>query len=87
MISVYNLFETMPPAPGPIGRFERTKNFVVEKFRKPNKKTMEKEDGKPMYRTKKLPSGEVLTFAIKKTEGPEGGRTKLVNIKRPKGDE
>lgn len=65
-------------------RLETTKNFIVEKFRKPNKSNRVKENNKDMYRSKKLPSGEVLTFAIKNSPGPEGGKTKLVNIKRLK---
>ena len=75
MISLFTLFEAS---------IEYTKNFKVEKFRKPNKLDRQTEDGKDMYRSKKLPNGEVLTFAIKKTTGPEGGKTKLINIKKPK---
>ncbi len=61
----------------PIGR-EITTNFIVEDYKDPPKKQVLR------YRSKKLPDGTVLTFAVMRGKGPEGGRTRLVNIKHPK---
>lgn len=36
------------------------------------------------YRAKKLPSGEILYFAIRKGKGPRGGKAVLTAIARPK---
>lgn len=61
----------------PVSR-EETKNFIVEDYKDPPKKQVLR------YRSKKLDDGTVLTFAVTRGKGPEGGRTKLVNIKHPK---
>jgi hypothetical protein len=60
--------------------WERTKNFVVEDFKDPPRKLIK------AYRSKKLPDGHVLTFAVLKTKGPRGGRTELLNVKHPKSE-
>lgn len=57
---------------------EKTKNFIVEDYKDPPKKEIQG------YRSKKLPSGVVVTLAILKKKGPEGGRTRVVNIKKPR---
>lgn len=61
----------------PIGR-EETKSFIVEDYKDPPKKRVLR------YRSKKLDDGTVLTFAVMRGKGPNGGRTELVNIKHPK---
>lgn len=63
-----------------------TKNFKVEDFKNPAKKSI-KEDPitkKEMYRSKKLPNGDVLRFAVTKNSGPQGGHTKITSIWKKK---
>lgn len=72
-------------SPAPLGKrngrkvigIEHTRNFVVEDLKDPPKKQVLR------YRSKKLPDGHVLTFAVTRGKGPRGGRTKLINIKHP----
>jgi len=59
-------------------RIEETKNYVIEDYKDPPKKQVLR------YRSVKLEDGTILTFAVLRKKGPEGGRTKLVNIKHPK---
>lgn len=60
-------------------KVERTKNFIVKDYKDPPKKDVKG------YRTKRLPSGTLITLAIMRKKGPRGGRTKVVNIKKPRG--
>jgi hypothetical protein len=60
-------------------RVERTKNFIVKDYKDPPKKEVKG------YRTKKLPNGVLVTVAILRKTGPRGGRTEVVNIKKPRG--
>jgi hypothetical protein len=57
---------------------EETENYIVEDYRDPPKKQVLR------YRSVKLEDGTILTFAVLRTKGPRGGRTKLVNVKYPK---
>lgn len=67
-----------------IGKTDKP-NFTVDEYKNPNKKDIVKgEDKKPMYRSKKLPGGEVVRFAIMKNPGPRGGRTQATSFWRPK---
>lgn len=59
-------------------KIEKTKNFIVEDYKDPPKKHVLR------YRSKKLEDGTILTVAVMRGKGPEGGRTKLVNIKYPR---
>jgi hypothetical protein len=59
-------------------KIEKSKNDIVEDYKDPPKKQVLR------YRSKKLEDGTILTFAVLRGKGPEGGRTKLVNIKHPK---
>jgi hypothetical protein len=59
-------------------KVERTKNFIVKDYKDPPKKDVKG------YRTKKLPSGVLVTVAILRKTGPRGGRTEVVNIKKPR---
>ncbi len=59
-------------------KIEETENYIVEDYKDPPKKQVLR------YRSKKLEDGIILTFAVMRGKGPEGGRTKLVNIKYPK---
>jgi hypothetical protein len=59
-------------------KVEKTKHFLVEDYKDPPKKEVQG------YRSKKLPSGVVVTLAILKKRGPEGGRTRVVNVKKPR---
>lgn len=63
---------------GRLVKVEKTKHFIVKDFRDPPKREIRG------YRAKKLPDGTVLTFAILTTKGPRGGRTALVNEKKPR---
>jgi len=58
---------------------EFTRNYVVEDYRDPPKKEVKG------YRTKRLPDGTLVTVAIMRKPGPRGGRTKIVNLKKPRG--
>ena len=64
-----------------------TKNFKVKDYKNPPTKSIKKDPktGKPMYRSKKLPGGDVLRFAIKKKKGPKGGRTQVTSHWKKKG--
>ena len=53
-------------------------NFNVSDYKQPPKKDI------TTYRSKKLPDGKVLKFAIMKHSGSNGGKTKLTSIWRPK---
>ncbi len=59
-------------------KIEKTKNDIVEDYKDPPKKQVLR------YRSKKLEDGTVLTVAVMRGKGPEGGRTELVNIKYPR---
>ncbi len=59
-------------------KIEKSKNYIVEDYKDPPKKQVLR------YRSKKLEDGTILTFAVMRGKGPEGGRTKLVNIKYPR---
>ena len=59
-------------------KIEETENYIVEDYKDPPKKRVLR------YRSKKLEDGTILTFAVLRRKGPEGGRAKLVNIKYPK---
>lgn len=64
---------------------ETTPNFKVDDYKNPPEKDIQKgSDDKPMYRSKKLPGGEVVRFAIMKNKGPRGGSTKATSFWRPK---
>jgi len=60
-------------------KVERTKNFIIEDYKDPPKKEIEG------YRSKRLPNGTLVTVAILRKRGPRGGRTEVVNIKKPRG--
>ena len=53
-------------------------NFNVSDYKQPPKKEI------ITYRSKKLSDGKMLKFAIMKKNGPDGGKTKLTSIWRPK---
>ncbi len=59
-------------------KVERTKNFIVKDYKDPPRKEVKG------YRTKKLRDGTLVTVAILRKEGPRGGRTEVVNIKKPR---
>lgn len=79
MLIVYPLFEKK------VIKTEETKNFNVDDYKKPDNKKIQKDNsGKPIYRSKKLPDGTVLRFAIKKEKGPRGGQTEITSKWSPK---
>ena len=79
-LCLYSLIEESPI----VIKQEDKPNYTVDDYKNPPKKDMKKENGKPMYRSKKLPSGEIIRIAIMKKSGPRGGQTKTTSIWRPK---
>jgi len=61
-----------------------TPNFKVDDYKNPDKKDIVKDNSNPIYRSKKLPGGEVIRFAVMKKSGPQGGKTKATSFWRPK---
>jgi len=60
-----------------------TKNYEVEDYKNPPSKSIKKEKGKEMYRSKKIKGKDgkwhVIRFAIMKEPGPRGGRTQATS--------
>jgi len=68
-------------------KIEDKPNFTVEDYKNPPEKDMKTDSstGKPMYRSKKLPDGTVLRFAIMNKKGKQGGHSVMTSKWNPKG--
>lgn len=55
----------------------RENGWIVEEYRNPPARQVKG------YRRKKLEDGTVLTFAVLRKRGPQGGTTVLTSIKKP----
>lgn len=79
MLTFYELFEDKK-----IIKREESKNYNIKDYKNPPEKDIQKDEfNKPMYR-KKVVYGKdgqrhVLTFAIKNTPGPRGGKTEITS--------
>lgn len=71
-------------------RKSTTPNYKVEHFKKPAKKTIKKEEGRPKYRTVETFDDEgerhLVKVAIMKKKGKRGGTTKATTIMHPKSE-
>ena len=69
---------------------ETTPHYKCAHYKKPPKKEIKKEEGKPKYRTKEIIDDEgerhLIKVAIMKKKGKRGGRTKMTTLMHPKGE-
>lgn len=78
---------TMIESPEVIKTVDKPNYTVDDYVNLPKSKIQKGDDGKPMYRRKRLPDGSLITIAITKKEGKRGGHTQVISRWRPKNKE